>query len=160
MSCLYLTHASSLMSFSVVVLKCLGIVGALTACVGHASPPVVQIPDLGSLRGKSYTGRFGDVALFLGIPYAKAPVGDLRWRSPVTHGAWRSPRDATEYGNICMQTPSPGTASLNISEDCLYLNIWAPWTSLATARPTLLFLHGGAFMTGSGYEELNCAFYT
>jgi para-nitrobenzyl esterase len=65
---------------------------------------------------------------FLGIPYAAAPIGDLRWQPPRPHARWYTPLDATSFGGHCPQTPSlGGTASL--TEDCLFLNVFTPQRS-------------------------------
>jgi hypothetical protein len=62
---------------------------------------------------------------FLGIPYAAAPVGDLRWRPPVRHPRWFVPLHATQFANHCPQPATPfGIASL--TEDCLFLNVFTP----------------------------------
>ncbi len=70
---------------------------------------------------------------FLGIPYAAAPVGKLRWRPPKDHARWFAPLDATRFGNHCPQEPSVfGTAS--VSEDCLFLNIFIPSDAASEPR--------------------------
>ncbi|MET0285484.1 MAG: carboxylesterase/lipase family protein [Polyangiales bacterium] len=98
----------------------------------------VRVRD-GVLHGKSA----GGVRAFLGVPYAKPPVGELRWRSPEPAARWQGEREATEYGPMCPQVPlSP------VSEDCLSLNVWAPEPA-ASPRPVMVWLHGGAFAVGS-----------
>ncbi|QDG94714.1 carboxylesterase family protein (plasmid) [Rhizobium sp. NIBRBAC000502774] len=96
---------------------------------------------------------------FLGIPYAKAPVGPLRWRPPQPVTSWTAVRDATHTGSPCTQSiglkvASGGGGGLVIGdEDCLYLNVYAPpATKLrpASALPVMVFLPGGAFILGSG----------
>ena len=88
---------------------------------------------------------------FLGIPYAKAPVGDLRWRAPQPIDALPEGFTATDFGPSCAQAPSPfGEPSL--SEDCLYLNIYRPKGAFPAGRkvPVMVWIHGGAFTYGTG----------
>ena len=84
--------------------------------VAHADPTTVRI-DSGLVRG----AVADDVASFKGIPYAKPPIGPLRWRAPQPAVAWRGVRDATKFAPECMQTDD-----VPKSEDCLTLNVWRP----------------------------------
>ena len=94
---------------------------------------------------------------FLGIPYAAAPVGDLRWRAPQPAAAWTTPRPATELGPTCLQNLSldaqvgrRGTGPLLGQEDCLTLNVYAPPAAAAgQGRPVMVWIHGGALLLGS-----------
>jgi para-nitrobenzyl esterase len=88
----------------------------------------------------------GSVSAFLGIPFAAAPVGDLRFRPPQPHAAWTTPFPATSFGPPCPQGASLQTPSLN--EDCLTLNVFQP-VGGGDARPVLVFLFGGSFKAGS-----------
>jgi para-nitrobenzyl esterase len=103
----------------------------------------------GSLRGVAEDG----LVIFRGIPYARPPVGDLRFAAPQTPDAWTGVRDATAFGPPAMQgatAAAPGlTPSGPPSEDCLTLNVWTPAPDDAR-RPVMVYLHGGAFMVGSG----------
>jgi len=85
---------------------------------------------------------------FLGIPYAAAPVGALRWSPPAPHAPWFNILDVTQFANHCPQPPSPfGRASL--TEDCLFLNVFTPGTgNFFIPRPVLVWIHGGALVTG------------
>ena len=96
------------------------------------------------------------VHAFLGIPYAEAPIGDLRWRPPVARAPWTEPLRATSFGDRCPQTPSLAVATATAtSEDCLSLNVWSPaGDPEAGGRPVLVFVHGGAFVTGGSSTEL------
>jgi para-nitrobenzyl esterase len=93
---------------------------------------------------------------FRGIPYAAAPVGDLRWRPPLEPERWHGVRDATSFGAHCPQVATPfGTPSA--TEDCLFLNVFTPLNTNA-GRPHLLpvmfWIHGGGLVVGEsdGYD--------
>jgi para-nitrobenzyl esterase len=92
-------------------------------------------------------------AVFRGIPFAAPPVGDLRFQPPAAPTPWTTPRDCTAFGPTAPQSPSPGGIDLlpnRIAEgdDYLNLNVWTPSTD--GSAPVMVFIHGGAFSTGSG----------
>ena len=93
--------------------------------------------------------------VFLNIPFAAAPVGDLRWAPPKPAPAWTGARDATKAGPSCPQpmlpgdTPNSGGANGPVSEDCLQLNVYAPKS--AKAAPVMVWIHGGAHRTGAAW---------
>src|SRR2546429_1946751 len=91
---------------------------------------------------------------FRGIPFAKAPVGPLRFRRTEPPDPWTGVRDATAFGPTAAQQPSPmeemfGPEAKSSSEDCLYLNVWTPGIDTGR-RPVMVWIHGGAFVSGSG----------
>ena len=92
------------------------------------------------------------VERFLGIPYAKPPVGPLRWRAPQPASTWRGVRHATAYGNDCMQEPFPSDAAplgTRPAEDCLTINVWRPAGTKPGARlPVLFWIYGGGNVNG------------
>ena len=105
------------------------------------------------------------VTVFKGIPYAAAPVGDLRWKAPQPVQPWEGVKECDTFGPIAWQPGNvPGTfygdefywdGTPEPSEDCLYLNVWAPTKTLGHAGaklPVAMWIHGGAFMNGYGYE--------
>lgn len=99
------------------------------------------------------TNDFGEA--FLGIPYAKPPVGSLRWRPPEPHPRWDAPRQATAFGDVCPQ--SSGTLDGDLQpgdgrEDCLTLNVFRP--EGAEDLPILFFTHGGGHADGSGSQDV------
>ncbi|GAB3149882.1 carboxylesterase family protein [Micromonospora sonneratiae] len=95
----------------------------------------------------------GDHRLYQGIPYAAAPVGELRWRSPQPVEPWTGIRDATRPGNRCAQTADSWGLPASDSEDCLYLNVTAPrGASPRHPRPVLVWLHGGSLTKGAGSD--------
>ena len=105
-----------------------------------------------SLSFNGYTYRYNE---FRRIPYAKPPVGALRFSKPVPFGKWTGTLDATEFGPSCIQTPNnfvdkwlPNT---NQSEDCLFLNIYVPKNASTTNKKSvMIWIHGGGYQTGTG----------
>jgi para-nitrobenzyl esterase len=104
------------------------------------------------------TSADGKIQVFRGIPFAAPPVGDLRWKAPEPVKAWKAVRLAENYGPSCMQHLSrsrpPWTAEYMTqnedSEDCLYLNVWAPLSSANRKLPVFVWIFGGGFSEGSG----------
>ena len=100
----------------------------------------------------------GAVVSFKGIPFAAPPVGQLRWRAPKPVSAWKETLKADHFGASCIQGPNnellPWTKEFMyvtpVSENCLFLNIWTPKVSASAKLPVLVYIHGGAFTSGSG----------
>jgi para-nitrobenzyl esterase len=113
--------------------------------------PIIEI-DTGKLSG---TACPDGVSAFKGIPYAKPPIGDLRWRAPQSAEPWSGIRRADKFGPRCVQ-PSRRENSISYfgpeaeSEDCLFLNVWTAATTPRDKLPVMVWLHGGAFYIGSG----------
>ena len=116
--------------------------------VAAAGDPVVRTAT-GAVRGTA-----GAVMSFKGVPYAAPPVGALRWRAPRPAPAWRGVRDATHFGNDCIQTPWVVSSGQATSEDCLTLNIWTPRTGREAPLPVIVYLYGGGFIGGTGAYEI------
>ncbi len=97
------------------------------------------------------------VAVFKGVPYAAPPVGNLRWRAPEAPAAWKGVRKGDNFSASCIQNVvterKPWTfefmAHGDISEDCLYLNIWTPAKSTGEKLPVLFWMYGGGNVEGS-----------
>jgi para-nitrobenzyl esterase len=108
----------------------------------------------GRVQGVSATGVAGNtVASWKGIPFAKPPVGELRFRAPQAAEPWSGVRDASRYGSPCIQLPffSSIDAPIVGSEDCLTLNLWSPAPD-AHKRPVLLWIHGGGWVMGTSAQ--------
>lgn len=101
--------------------------------------------------GKIQGTQKDEVLVWKGIPFARPPLGSLRFRAPQLPEAWTGVREATQFGAISPQASdgSFGTLPGPMSEDCLTLNIWSPGTDNAR-RPVMVWIHGGSFVTGSG----------
>jgi para-nitrobenzyl esterase len=134
------------------------------ASTASTSEPVVQI-GAGTLRG----AIAGSAIAFRGIPYARPPVGELRWQPPQPPLPWQGVREALQPGSACTQRTSglaPFIApmakaygstfeqpSIKSSEDCLYLDVWVPEWPVKRALPVMVWLHGGSNTVGSGTQS-------
>ena len=96
-------------------------------------------------------GRATDTRVFRGIPFAAAPVGDLRWRAPQPAPHWDGVRKADELSPVCLQN-GPGGGTSKPSEDCLYLNVWTGANAASEKRPVMVWIYGGGFNTGSASQ--------
>ena len=116
-----------------------------SAAPAQTTGPTVAI-EAGRLAG---TLDDAGMRVFRGIPYAAPPVGDLRWREPQPVASWGGVRDAREFGDRCKQSPFPPSTPLGgggLSENCLFLNVWA--APAAARAPVLVWIHGGGFSNG------------
>lgn len=116
---------------------------ARSSCVA-AGDPVASV-SAGLVRGV-LLDQGG--AVFKGIPYAQAPVADLRWRPPAAMKSWTSERDATAFAAPCAQNAN-GKMLEGSSEDCLFLNIWTAEWPVQSRKPVMVWLHGGGNYGGT-----------
>ena len=106
--------------------------------------------------GKLAGLRKDGITRFKGVPFARPPVGPLRWRMPEAPEPWTGVRDATKFGTVSPQAPTQletlmGMTMGEQSEDCLFLNVWTPGCD-AAKRPVMVWIHGGAFVIGAGSQ--------
>jgi para-nitrobenzyl esterase len=113
------------------------------------SPNAAVVTENGPLKGLETP----TTDQFLGIPYAKPPVGNLRWMPPQPHGKWKGVFQATQFGNFCTQPD--GAGGTVGSEDCLTLNIFRPIQKKNQNKkhplPVMVWIHGGALVTGGSF---------
>ena len=128
------------------------LVGVATVGGRAQSVPIVSVTG-GQIRGSTRA----DGAVFKGIPFAAAPTGERRWREPMAVQSWSGVRDATTFGAICPQVPTPivGEAIKTASEDCLFLNVWtAQWPPAGTVRPVMVWIPGGGNFAGAAAQAV------
>lgn len=130
-------------------LKIIGLCFLVFACASPEQPQDLSrvTVEQGVLQGKTE----GNLTVFKGVPFAKPPVGELRWKAPQPPESWSGTRQALEYG------PSPlqgGEPSAGKSEDSLYLNIWTPAKANTDKLPVLVWIYGGGFSFGSSADAL------
>lgn len=135
---------------------------------GHGPSPVLRWTTLGPVAGVDEHREHGTYS-WLGIPYAEPPLGDLRWKPPVTHTRWSAPQVADEYGAGCSQpgrffSPSPNGPHYDLDvreglgrpvgeEDCLTVNIHRPATAKKNL-PVVVFVHGGSNVVGYSADPM------
>ena len=130
--------------------------GAVTACAsddgglpsdangedsGAVDGLVVELDD-GVVQGD----MAGDARRFLRIPFAKPPLGELRWKAPMPNDPWTGVRHETAFVDSCPQLADQGAPASN-NEDCLYLNVWSPEPAPDRA-PVMVWIHGGGNFSG------------
>ncbi|XP_063103401.1 liver carboxylesterase 1-like [Cavia porcellus] len=126
-----------------------------------SSPPVVDT-KYGKVLGKyeSLEGFAQPMALFLGIPFAKPPLGSLRFAPPQSPEPWNYVKNTTSFPPFCSQVPLVTQMAHSdgiVSEDCLYLNIYTPVDSTRkSSLPVMVWIHGGGLLVGgaSPYDGL------
>lgn len=125
------------------------LIGApVAANAQNREAPTVQVAE-GELSGSALPALG---AVFRGIPFAKAPLGELRWQAPLPPLRWKGVRPAVLDGAPCLQEDAGwNRASAPISsEDCLKLNVWTPRVQREAGLPVMVWIHGGAFTGGTG----------
>ncbi|XP_055380262.1 acetylcholinesterase [Condylostylus longicornis] len=166
----------SLIGFLLILIRIIAVRGIIDRLVVQTSS--------GPVRGRSVTVQGREIHVYTGIPFAKPPVDGLRFRKPLPAEPWHGVLDATRLPNTCIQERYeyfPGfqgeemwNPNTNISEDCLYLNVWAPAKARlrhgrgtaefhygkeehnqnSTGLPMLIWIYGGGFMSGSSTLDI------
>lgn len=143
------------MQFRMQVTCVLVLAGLFVGLAGSAQADPLKVKTApGKVHGKTINN--GKVRAFLGLPYAAPPVGDLRWKAPEPPRKWKGERDATQYGAHCAQ----GRVFEDMifqdaapSEDCLFLNVYAPADSNDKSKlPVMFWIHGGGYAGGGSSE--------
>jgi para-nitrobenzyl esterase len=116
---------------------------------GAAQPVLTESGAISGVRGHG-------LVVYKGVPFAAAPLGDLRWRDPQPVASWVGTRAADAFAPACMQegVSMPGETPPTVSEDCLYLNIWAPARESHGKRPVIVWIYGGGYRNGSASMPL------
>ena len=116
------------------------------ASENSATPAQPIRVETGLLTGVA--GRDSSIAVYRGIPYAAPPVGDLRFRAPQPPVPWQGVRAADHFGDSCAQSGP----KINMSEDCLFANVWTGAEPKSPSRPVFVWIFGGGFTNGSGSD--------
>jgi para-nitrobenzyl esterase len=133
------------------ILKIISTKAIILLCSGVLYSQEVNTKN-GVLRGVLQDG----IEVFKGVPFATPPVGDLRWQAPKPAKSWDGVRLVNEFSPICMQIGMyPKDSPLEeMSEDCLYLNIWKPEKAISGKVPVMVWFYGGGLVNGSASTPL------
>lgn len=126
---------------------------ALASCQSKKELGLQVMTQQGLVEG--FADEQGMLKMYLGVPFAAAPVGDLRWKAPQPAAPWEGVREAKDFGPDPMQKNVFGDMNFRgngRSEDCLYLNIWTPAQYQNEGLPVLIYFNGGGLVAGSGSE--------
>ncbi len=118
------------------------------APIPKPTPTLPQVKIDSGLVSGAVVGD-GQVHVYLGIPYAAPPVGDLRWKPPQPVAPWTGVRQCTRFGPASLQ---PTHQAVGMSEDCLYLNVYTPARTASNRLPVMVFFHGGGNYHGAGSD--------
>jgi para-nitrobenzyl esterase len=147
-----------IVTLAFLLMSVIGFIG----CSKEAAPSPASAPyddpreiDTGHVSGKVYGEPGKEVYVYLGIPYAAPPVGNLRWKPPQPAAAWSGTRKCTSFCDLC---PQPFMFGPNLagtkSDDCLYVNVMTPAKTNADRMPVMVWLHPGGYLYGTANEPI------
>jgi len=137
-------------------LTCLALVSIITISVIGQNKNAFSVQTTianGTIEG-NYDTKSG-VQTYFGVPFAKPPVGNLRWKAPQQLENWKGVKQTKKFGPRPMQTVVFGdmnSRSDGVSEDCLYLNVWTPAKRNSKELPVLVYFYGGGYVAGDASE--------
>jgi para-nitrobenzyl esterase len=161
------TPALTLIAAATLSLGLAGCGGSNSDANQNGANSQVRATQLGLIEGVA--SQEDKTMAWLGIPYAKPPVGNLRWQPPQAPDAWTGVRSAKGFADACTQIgglfgPPPRGKDYSAiaetfykpvgSEDCLSLNIWRPLNDDGTKLPVIVFIHGGSNVVGASYDPI------
>ncbi|KAI1292516.1 Acetylcholinesterase [Halotydeus destructor] len=160
-------RSRALLAASVCLVAAILVTVASLIAILSRSTFAVSIVDTeyGKIEGRSEVVNGKPLQVFMGIPFAAPPVGDLRLHKPRRPKSWKGIRTANRHRSACMQyipdqwrkrAEHQWRRQMDISEDCLYLNVYVPGrlaheASPGTGKPVMVWIHGGAFMMGAAH---------
>ncbi|GFO40069.1 carboxylic ester hydrolase [Plakobranchus ocellatus] len=161
-------HTDCLLKLSALIFTTALLLSGFAVVAVHADVDPIIETDKGKVRGVSVDANGKKVHAFYGIPYARPPLGELRFKPPVQIDPWDGVWDATRLPNSCFQTydfnfgnftgSTMWNANTKLSEDCLYLNVWVPRTNPPYEnKAVIVWIYGGGFYSGSSTLDIYMA---
>jgi para-nitrobenzyl esterase len=131
-----------------------GLLGLLLLVCASANTAQASIESATVMSGGVKGQVIDAVGVFRGIPFAAAPIGNLRWQVPRPVEPWQGVRNANAFAPACIQPWNPADQP-QPSEDCLYLNVWTAAASATERRPVIVWIHGGGLVGGMSWEKVS-----
>ena len=127
-------------------------VAGVSLCFAGATWAKPALIESGAIQGIPKNG----LTIYMGVPFAEPPLGQLRWREPQRVSSWKGVRKADSFAPACMHkdVSMPGETMPAVSEDCLYLNIWTAAQRAGKRLPVFVWIHGGGYGKGSASMPL------